>query len=109
MGRGAKVYTKVLSIRLKPEELEEAKKLWQKDRPQVTFSEWCRERIIKRAIPRPIFSDVDETKKFLATLSRLGSNVNQIARAANINGVADFDEAKKEVNQIWQLVSRKMR
>lgn len=98
-----------IEIRASRGEVEQARALWQRSRPQVGFSTWCRERILKRAQPRPLFSNVDDERVFLRELRRIGVNVNQLARAANMTDTADADAIRKEMQALWQLVSRAMR
>lgn len=97
-----------IEIRASRGEVEQARALWQRSRPQVGFSTWCRDRILKRVQPRPLFSNVDDEKIFLRELRRIGVNVNQIARAANMSDTADAAAVKKEMAALWQLVSRVM-
>ena len=98
-----------IEIRASRGEIEQARALWQQSRPQVGFSTWCRDRILKRVQPRPLFSSVDDEKAFLRELRRIGVNVNQIARAANLNDTADAEAMRKEMRGLWQLVSQAMR
>lgn len=98
-----------IEIRASRGEIEQARALWQQSRPQVGFSTWCRDRILKRVQPRPLFSSVDDEKAFLRELRRIGVNVNQIARAANLNDTADAEAMRKEMRDLWQLVSQAMR
>lgn len=98
-----------IEIRASRGEVEQARALWQQSRPQVGFSTWCRDRILKRVQPRPLFSNVDAEKAFLRELRRIGVNVNQIARAANITDTADAEAMRKEMAALWQLVSQAMR
>lgn len=97
-----------IEIRASRGEVERARALWQQSRPQVGFSTWCRDRILKRMQPRPLFSNVDDEKIFLRELRRIGVNINQIARAANMSDTADAAAVKKEMAALWQLVSRAM-
>lgn len=99
---------KHIEIRASVEEIEQARKLWRDSRPQVGFSTWCRDRILKRVQSRPLFSNVDDEIVFLRELRRIGVNVNQIARAANMSDTADAAAVKKEMAALWQLVSRAM-
>lgn len=100
---------KLIRIRVSDDELEIAKNLHRSSRPQITFSAWCRDRIIKRTLPRPIFRDVGAERQFLADFGRVGSNLNQLARAANVSGTADAAAMKKEARELWRLVLRAMR
>lgn len=100
---------KLIRIRVSADELETAKNLQRSSRPQVTFSAWCRDRIIKRVQPRPIFRDAGTERAFLADFARVGSNLNQLARASNISGTADAAAMKKEAQELWRLVLRAMR
>lgn len=97
-----------IEIRASRGEIEQARALWQQSRPQVGFSTWCRDRILKRVQPRPLFSNVDDGKAFLRELRHIGVNVNQLTRAANMTDTADAEAVKKEVAALWQLVSRAM-
>lgn len=100
---------KLIRIRVSGDELETAKNLHRSSRPQITFSAWCRDRIIKRTLPRPLFRDVGAERAFLADFARVGSNLNQLARAANVSGTADAVAMKKEAKDLWRLVLRAMR
>ena len=100
---------KLIRVRVSESELEAAKNLQRSSRPQVTFSAWCRDRIIKRVQPRPLFRDVGVERQFLADFARVGSNLNQLARAANVSGTADAAAMKKEAQELWRLVLRAMR
>lgn len=100
---------KHIEIRASVEEIEQARKLWRDSRPQVGFSTWCRDRILKRVQPRPLFSNVDDEKAFLRELRHIGVNVNQIARAANMADTADADAIRKEMHALWRLVLQAMR
>lgn len=100
---------KLIRIRVSASELETAKNLHHASRPQITFAAWCRDRIIKRVQPRPLFSDVSAERQFLADFARIGSNLNQLARAANIDGTADAAALKTEAKELWRLVLRAMR
>ena len=100
---------KLIRIRVSADELEIAKNLQRSSRPQITFSAWCRDRIIKRVQPRPLFRDATSERQFLADFARVGSNLNQLARAANIDGTADAAAMKREAQELWRLVLRAMR
>ena len=100
---------KLIRVRVSESELEAAKNLQRSSRPQVTFSAWCRDRIIKRVQPRPLFRDVGAEQQFLADFGRIGSNLNQLARAANIDGTADAEQLRTEAKELWRLVLRAMR
>lgn len=100
---------KHIEIRASVEEIEQARQLWKTSRPQVGFSTWCRDRILKRVQPRPLFSTVDDERAFLHELRRIGVNINQLARAANINDTVDAEVLRGEMRSLWQLVSRAMR
>ena len=100
---------KLIRIRVSESELEAAKNLQRSSRPQVTFSAWCRDRIIKRVQPRPLFRDVGAERQFLADFARVGSNLNQLARAANVSGTADAEQLRTEAKELWRLVLRAMR
>ena len=100
---------KLIRVRVSESELETAKNLQRSSRPQITFSAWCRDRIIKRVQPRPLFRDVGAERQFLADFARVGSNLNQLARAANIDGTADAVAMRKEAKELWRLVLRAMR
>lgn len=97
--RGQRLY-----LRMTADELGCARQLWQESRPQVTFSQWCRDRILLRKTPRPLFHSIDDEWQFLADLGRIGSNLNQLARSANINGTADAVAVRTEAKQLWRLV-----
>lgn len=98
-----------IEIRASRGEVEQARALWQQSRPQVGFSTWCRDRILKQVQPRPLFSNVDDEKTFLRELRHIGVNVNQLARAANMTDTADVKAIQKEMHALWQLVSQAMR
>lgn len=98
-----------LYLRMTADELERARQLWQASRPQVTFSQWCRDRILKRVQPRPLFRDVGAERAFLADFARVGSNLNQLARASNISGTADAEQLRTEAKELWRLVLQAMR
>lgn len=100
---------KLIRIRVSDDELEIAKNLHRSSRPQITFSAWCRDRIIKRTLPRPIFRDAGTERAFLADFARVGSNLNQLARAANVSGTADAAAMKREAQELWRLVLQAMR
>lgn len=100
---------KLIRIRVSASELETAKNLHRSSRPQITFSAWCRDRIIKRTLPRPLFRNVEDERAFLADFARVGSNLNQLARAANVDGTADAAAIKTEAKTLWRLVLRAMR
>lgn len=100
---------KLIRIRVSADELEIAKNLQRSSRPQITFSAWCRDRIIKRTLPRPLFRDVGAERAFLADFARVGSNLNQLARASNISGTADAEQLRTEAKELWRLVLRAMR
>lgn len=101
--RGQRLY-----LRMTADELERARQLWQTSRPQVTFSQWCRDRILLRKTPRPLFCNLDDERRFLADLGRIGSNLNQLARAANIDGTADAVAMRQEAKRLWRLVLQAM-
>lgn len=100
---------KLIRIRVSESELEAAKNLQRSSRPQITFSAWCRDRILKRVQPRPLFRDVGAERAFLADFARVGSNLNQLARASNISGTADAEQLRTEAKELWRLVLRAMR
>lgn len=100
---------KLIRIRVSADELEIAKNLQRSSRPQITFSAWCRDRIIKRVQPRPLFRDVGAERQFLADFARVGSNLNQLARAVNVSGTADAEQLRTEAKELWRLVLRAMR
>lgn len=100
---------KLIRIRVSADELETAKNLQRSSRPQITFSAWCRDRILKRVQPRPLFRDVGAERAFLADFARVGSNLNQLARASNISGTADAEQLRTEAKELWRLVLRAMR
>ena len=101
--RGQRLY-----LRMTADELERARQLWQSSRPQVTFSQWCRDRILLRKTPRPLFHSLDDERRFLADLGRIGSNLNQLARAANVDGTADAAAMRLEAKALWRLVLQAM-
>lgn len=99
---------KLIRVRVSESELETAKNLHRLSRPQITFAAWCRDRIIKRVQPRPLFHNVEVERAFLADFARIGSNLNQLARASNISGTADAEKLKTEAKELWRLVLRAM-
>lgn len=97
-----------LYLRMTTDELERARALWQEFRPQVTFSQWCRDRILLRKTPRPLFRSLDDERRFLAELGHVGANLNQLARAANVDGTADAVAMRQEAKRLWRLVLQAM-
>ena len=97
-----------LYLRMTTDELERARALWQESRPQVTFSQWCRDRILLRKTPRPLFRSLDDERRFLAELGHVGANLNQLARAANVDGTADAVVMRQEAKRLWRLVLQAM-
>lgn len=109
MGRQTKALRDArLYLRMTADEMEHARQLWQSSRPQVTFSQWCRDRILLRKNPRPLFHSLDDERRFLADLGRIGSNLNQLARAANVDGTADAVAMRQEAKALWRLVLQAM-
>lgn len=100
---------KLIRIRVSASELETAKNLHRASRPQITFAAWCRDRIIKRVQPRPLFQNVEVERAFLADFARVGANLNQLARAANVSGTADAEQLRTEAKTLWRLVLQAMR
>ena len=54
-----------------------------------------------------IKQDFESTKKLIAELNKIGSNINQIAKVANTYGAnhifeKDLQEMRKELQKIWQ-------
>lgn len=56
-----------------------------------------------------IYTDTTEIKAFIAELSAIGRNINQIAKRINTTGSpyqADMEEIRERLDQIWQLQRR---
>ncbi len=94
--------TIIVHIRLTPEErslVDEAA-----SRAGLTVASYARTRLIGPSLPRNVKRpsiDRELLAKLIAQLGKIGSNLNQIARAANMNsaGAQDLDDALREATQ----------
>ncbi|MGO9986809.1 MAG: plasmid mobilization protein [Rhodomicrobium sp.] len=91
--------TVIVQIRFTPEErtlLDEAA-----SRAGLTISSYARARLIGRSLPRSVARpsiDRELMARLIGQLGKIGSNLNQIARAANMNiaSMRDLDAALRE-------------
>ncbi len=55
--------------------------------------------------------DYTETKKLIATVSKIGANINQIVRRVNSTGhfyKEDLEELKEKLDQVWLSLKSKL-
>ncbi|MDQ0314886.1 plasmid mobilization protein [Amorphus orientalis] len=94
MGRGSETRKRgrLLQVRLAAEELAEVRE--RADRAGLTPASYVRQTVLDgplpRQVPRPPASRV-ELAQLLGHVGKLGSNVNQLARAVNRGQVATLD------------------
>ena len=96
--------TKLVMIRLTPRELAEVEEA--ASRAGLTLSSYGRAQMLGALPPRSVRRPPVEKEllaKVLGQLGKAGSNLNQVARAANL-GKEEFDDVKAVVTEI-QLVA----
>ena len=95
--------TKQVNFRLSPSEYLHVKE--QADKLGVSVSTYCQVLSVKTKIKAPKIA-VEDSRKIAYELSKIGGNVNQIAKKVNQGGgtveIAALNSIKKGLAEIWK-------
>lgn len=78
-------------------------------RAGVDFSTYCRLILLNAPLPRHKRVDMQAVGKLIGEINRLGGNVNQIAKAANINGQPEPESLDDIRGQLADIRNAAMR
>ncbi|WP_375361995.1 MobC family plasmid mobilization relaxosome protein [Bacillus paranthracis] len=81
------------------------------DSLEMTISEFARDVALEKRLKKSIFDKVD-TQKFLADFGRVGNNINQLAKHANMGQAVPIEEVtalRKELERLWLFLNEAQR